>query len=91
MNIFGHTARAIRTKIILTVQKDIAERAKTYAKSTGRSLSKLIESYLEHLTQEDFEKDLSPKLNKIVGSVQLPAEFDEDKDLRFEIEKKFGL
>ena len=56
-------------------------------KKTGRSLSELIENYLETITQEDNQVDLSPKLRKLVGSVQLPADFDEEKELRSALEK----
>ena len=56
-------------------------------KKTGRSLSELIENYLETITQEDNQVDLSPKLRKLVGSVQLPADFDEEKELRSTLEK----
>ena len=43
------------TKLTLTVEKSIIERAKSYAKNTGRSLSELIENYLETITQEKFD------------------------------------
>ena len=76
------------TKLTLTVEKTIIERAKSYAKKTGRSLSELIESYLENITEENDNSDLSPKLKKIVGSVKLPKDFDEEKELRSAIEKK---
>jgi formiminotetrahydrofolate cyclodeaminase len=76
------------TKLTLTVEKTIIERAKSYAKKTGRSLSELIESYLENITEENDNSDLSPKLKKIVGSVKLPEDFDEEKELRSAIEKK---
>jgi hypothetical protein len=76
------------TKLTLTVNKTTIERAKSYAKKTGRSLSELIGNYLENITQENTHSDLSPKLRKLVGSVQLPADFDEDKELRSAIEKK---
>jgi len=75
-------------KLTLTVEKAIIDRAKSYAKKTGRSLSELIENYLETITQEDNQVDLSPKLRKLVGSVQLPADFDEEKELRSALEKK---
>jgi hypothetical protein len=51
----------------------------------------LIENYLETITQEDNQVDLSPKLRKLVGSVQLPADFDEEKELRSDLEKKHLL
>lgn len=77
------------TKLTLTVEKDIIEKAKSYAKQTGRSLSDLIESYLESLISESKTgTELSPKLKKIVGSVKLPKNFDEKKELRSYLEKK---
>lgn len=76
------------TKLTLTIEKAILERAKVYAKNTGRSLSELIENYLTILTQEKDEAKLSPKLKKIVGSVTLPSNFDDDKELRADIEEK---
>ena len=79
------------TKLTLTVEKTIIERAKSYAKNTGRSLSELIENYLESITEEKSNSDLSPKLRKLVGSVHLPSDFDYDKELRSAIEKKHLL
>lgn len=76
------------TKLTLTVDKSVIERAKSYAKHTGRSLSELVESYLETIIQEDKEEQLSPKLKKIVGAVKLPKNFDEKKELRAYLEKK---
>lgn len=76
------------TKLTLTVEKTVIERAKSYAKKTGRSLSELIENYLETITEENNNSDLSPKLQKLVGSVKLPEDFDEKKELRSAIEKK---
>jgi formiminotetrahydrofolate cyclodeaminase len=76
------------TKLTLTVEKSVIERAKSYAKSTGRSLSELVESYLETITKEGGEEQLSPKLKKIVGAVKLPKNFDEKKELRAYLEKK---
>jgi hypothetical protein len=76
------------TKLTLTIEKAILERAKVYAKNTGRSLSELIENYLTILTQEKDEAKLSPKLKKIVGSITLPSNFDDDKELRSDLEEK---
>jgi formiminotetrahydrofolate cyclodeaminase len=76
------------TKLTLTVEKSIIDRAKSYAKNTGRSLSELIENYLETITQENDQDNLSPKLKKIVGAVKLPKNFDEKKELRSYLENK---
>jgi len=77
------------TKLTLTLEKSVIERAKFYAKNTGRSLSQLIEKYLDTITQENSEEKLSPKLKKIVGSVKLPKNFDEQKELRSYLDKKY--
>lgn len=76
------------TKLTLTVEKEIIERAKSYAKNTGRSLSELIENYLETVIQENGTEVISPKLKKIVGAVKLPKNFDEEKELRSYLEDK---
>ena len=76
------------TKLTLTVEKSIIDRAKVYAKNTGRSLSEIIQNYLESITNEHSEEKLSPKLKKIVGAVKLPKNFNEDKELRNYLEKK---
>lgn len=77
------------TKLTLTVEKEVIERAKLYAKRTGRSLSDLIEKYLENITgEEKNHQHISPKLRKIVGSVKLPRNFNEEKELRAYLEKK---
>ena len=77
------------TKLTLTVEKTVIEKAKSYAKKTGRSLSELIEKYLENITSDEKnENELSPKLRKIVGAVKLPKNFDEEKELRSYLEKK---
>jgi hypothetical protein len=48
----------------------------------------LIESYLENITQENDNSEMSPKLRNLVGAVHLPADFDEEKELRSSLEKK---
>lgn len=77
------------TKLTLTVEKDTIDKAKLYAKNTGRSLSDLIEKYLENLTLEKSQVDtLSPKLKKIIGRVKLPKDFDEKEELKKYFEQK---
>ncbi|HAK11697.1 MAG: hypothetical protein K2Y12_01100 [Chitinophagaceae bacterium] len=76
------------TKLTLTVEKDVIERAKSYAKESGRSLSEIIEQYLNTITQENSTQQLSPRLKKLVGAVKLPKDFDEKKELQTYFEKK---
>ena len=50
------------TKLTLTVEKDVIERAKSFAKKSGRSLSEIIEQYLDTITQDNKDQKISPKL-----------------------------
>jgi formiminotetrahydrofolate cyclodeaminase len=59
-----------------------------YAKNTGRSLSEIIENYLETITQDNGTDKISPKLKRIAGAVKLPKNFDEEKELRSYFENK---
>lgn len=76
------------TKLTLTVEKAVIDRAKSYAKNTGKSLSELVENYLDAITRDDNDSYLSAKLQKIVGTVNLPEDFDDETELRAAIEKK---
>jgi hypothetical protein len=70
------------TKLTLTVEESTIKKAKAYAKHTGRSLSELIENYLETLVEQNNDKEqLSPKLKQLIGIVKLPENFDEKKEL----------
>ncbi|MGB1451779.1 MAG: DUF6364 family protein, partial [Marinirhabdus sp.] len=43
----------MNTKLTLTIERKIIEKAKNYAKGKNRSLSDIIENYLKTLTKED--------------------------------------
>ena len=80
------------TKLTLTIEKSVIEEAKKYAKSQGRSLSKLIEEYLKSVSREDQkveELQLSPITKSLYGSVKLDSdEIDYKEILKDEILKK---
>jgi hypothetical protein len=79
------------TKLTLTVEKDVIESAKLYAKQNGRSLSALIENYLKALVQkENPEEELSPKVKELMGSIKLPKGFDYKKELTEALSKKYA-
>ncbi len=77
------------TKLTLTVEESTIKKAKSYAKGTGRSLSELIETYLETLVEESGNKNkISSKLKRIAGAVRIPRDFDEKKELKAYFENK---
>ncbi len=79
------------SKLTLSINKDVARRAKVYAKNKGRSLSDLVENYLMLLTKnipiEDTE--YTPRVKSLLGSVALPADFDYKKELGDALIKKY--
>ena len=82
----------MNTKLTLTIQNDVIQKAKDYAKEKNRSLSNIIENYLKSLTKEDNESKnimLSPTLKSLKGSFKMPAEFDYKEELRNRLEEKY--
>ena len=76
------------TKLTLTVEKPIIEKAKFYAKNSGRSLSKLVENYLNSLISENENQNISSSLLELTGKIKLPENFDEKKELAQYFESK---
>jgi Family of unknown function (DUF6364) len=78
-------------KLTLSINKEVARRAKVYAKNKGRSLSDLVENYLMLLTKnipvEDTE--YTPRVKSLLGSVALPADFDYKKELGDALVRKY--
>jgi hypothetical protein len=74
------------TKLTLKLDKNVIEKAKIYAAEQDRSLSKIIESYLQVITSsnknKDFEEiEITPFVKSIsIGKGEIPADFDYKKD-----------
>jgi len=82
----------MNTKLTLTIEQEIIERAKNYAKGKNRSLSNIIENYLKMLTKPEQEQKTS-KLNPIVkslkGSFKMPKNMDYENELGNRLEEKY--
>ena len=82
----------MNTKLTLTIEREIIDRAKSYAKEKNRSLSDIIENYLKLLTKEE-QKSKNKKLNPIVeslkGSFKMPKDMDYKKELLNRLEEKY--
>ena len=63
----------MNTKLTLTIEQTVIEKAKKYAKDKERSLSNLIENYLKALTNESDsnEIELTPIVKSLKGSLLL--------------------
>ena len=80
----------MNTKLTLTIEQSIIERAKSYAKGKGRSLSDIIENYLKAITTEQrIVENISPIVNSLRGSFKSPKSFDYKKELSKGLSEKY--
>ncbi len=82
------------TKLTLKLDKYVIEKAKEYAASNKRSLSRLIEDYLKALVlrkdAEDIEEiEISPFIQSMSTGVDIPADLDYKKDYHKFLEEKY--
>tara|TARA_R110002049_G_scaffold154302_1_gene318762 strand:+ start:1869 stop:2120 length:252 start_codon:yes stop_codon:yes gene_type:complete len=82
----------MNTKLTLTIEQEVIERAKRFAKKQNRSLSDIIENYLKILTKEEKkepEEKLSPITSSLKGTFKMPKDMDYKKDLKKRLEDKY--
>lgn len=82
----------MNTKLTLKLNDSVIERAKVYAHNHKISLSKMIESYLDSLTQQEKEKSnhsITPLVESLSGVINLPADFDDKKEYRDYLDEKY--
>jgi replicative DNA helicase len=82
----------MNTKLTLTIEQEIIERAKNYAKEKNRSLSDIIENYLKMLTKSERKQkveNLNPIVQSLKGSFKMPKNMDYKKELRNRLEEKY--
>jgi hypothetical protein len=81
----------MNSKLKLTIEHSIIEKAKRYARERERSLSDLIEDYLRALTNEKEidEDDSISVIKKLRGSFDLPKNFDYKNELTDSLTKKY--
>jgi replicative DNA helicase len=81
----------MNTKLTLTIEQAIIEKAKKYASEKGRSLSDIIENYLKVITKEELKREveLTPIVKSLKGSFKAPENFDYKKELSKSLTKKY--
>lgn len=82
------------TKLTLTIEKEVIETAKEYAKEKGQSLSEMVENYFKLITisrRKVVPKQLSPKVRKLRGIIKTDENFDYNQVLTEELSKKYGV
>ena len=81
----------MNTKLTLTVEQQIIEQAKKYAKKRGRSLSDIVENYLKVLTKDkdDSEIEITPLVKSLSGVFKVPKDFDYKEELSKGLSEKY--
>jgi hypothetical protein len=81
----------MNTKLTLTIEHAIIEKAKKYANSKGRSLSNIVENYLKAITKEDYKEsiELTPVVRSLKGSFKAPKDMDYTKELSKSLTEKY--
>ena len=82
----------MNTKLTLTIEQAVIERAKEYAKEKNRSLSYIIENYLKMITQGQKipqGKKHDSVVESMKGSFKMPADMDYKKELQKIREEKY--
>jgi len=81
-------------KLTLKLDKYVIDKAKEYASSHKKSLSRLIESYLKTLvdnekTPSDTDSEISPFVKSMQTGVKIPADYDYKKDYSDYLAEKY--
>ena len=77
------------TKLTLNIEKEIIEKAKSYARSRGRSLSDLVENYFKLIIGSETENaEVTSMVKSLKGSIKAPGDLDYKQVLGEELAKK---
>lgn len=81
----------MNTKLTLTIEQSLIDKAKRYAKGKGRSLSDIVENYLKVMINEETPKviDSTPITSSLRGAFEVPEDFDYKKELSKGLSKKY--
>jgi hypothetical protein len=81
----------MNTKLTLTIEDFVIDKAKKYARQEGRSLSDIVENYLKAITSstEVEQVELPPIVKSLKGSFNAPEDFDYKKELVKSLSEKY--
>lgn len=81
----------MNTKLTLTIEQSLIEKAKEYAKGKGRSLSDIVENYLKVIVKEEnmAKSEMTPITDSLRGAFKAPEDFDYKKELTKALTEKY--
>ncbi len=86
------------SQLILTLDDDLVQAAREYTRQRGQNLEALVAQFLQatmrptEAAQPAAEPSipLSPRIQRLFGAVQVPADFDYQKTLDEAMQERFG-
>lgn len=84
----------MNTKLTLTIEKEVIQTAKEYAKEKGQSLSDLVENYFKLITRNRRTikpEQLSPRIQRLRGIITIEDDIDYKAVLAEELAKKYDV
>ncbi|MFH2095113.1 MAG: DUF6364 family protein [Bacteroidota bacterium] len=81
----------MNSKLTLSIEQQLIEKAKQYARSKGRSLSDIIEHYLMIITSEEEvpDDDITVVVKSLKGSFRTSRKFNYKKELGKKLSEKY--
>lgn len=83
----------MNTKLTLSLEKDVIERAKKYAKKKHKSLSEMVEEYLKEITKPSqtgiLKQNLPPITKELSGLLKGKPVLDFKKEIADYLDKKY--
>ena len=79
------------TKLTIKLDNDVISRAKRYARHRRTSLSRMIESFLDSVTQNEVDDiEITPLVKSLTGVIKVPEDFDYKKGRTDYLVKKYS-
>ncbi len=82
----------MNTKLTLKLNKKVIDKAKRYARKNNQSLSALVESYFNLISENENsdEIEISPNVVELSGVIKLPEDVDIKKIYKEHLEEKYS-
>ena len=78
------------SKLTLKLDQSVIEKAKNYASKSNTSISKLVEVYLANLVSQEESIEITPRVKRLSGIIQLSEKGDSRSGYRKHLLKKYG-
>ena len=83
----------MNSKLTLSIEEQVIESAKEYAKKQGRSLSSIVEEYLKSISKKNHQNKkpkFDPLVEELCGSVKIPKNKTYDEILGEALIEKYS-